>query len=907
MMSTVTFCADMLDPSSWLEMKTDDACLCIYDHFGGLWPEGAHVYLDRVEKKSDITPYDNASVERLRRASGHFFVVVYPAGIETILLVVALVVAAVAIGVSFLLRPSQSTPANNQNSPNNQLSDRQNTARPNGRIPDIFGQLWATFDLLAVPYRTFVGQFEYEHCYMCIGRGKYQFATVNGVLQIRDDMTPLQHIDGAQASIFYPGHNPTLGSSPDIAVGASITDPLVNLQVFTGVNGQLLQAPNISALEFGIRFRFPNIIENNVSVDFTTMVQPGDTLYLGGNVANDDLAHDPGAVVAAVHLGGIYLISSVTSTQIFLSSPSTVNANWLVLNTFSGSVSNYENPGSIMANNPFWVGGNTAVIPALPPFWLDHPEMTAVWCNFVAEQGSYKIDGTSGTQFEVDNTIKVGVTPCDVSGIASGIETFTNVTLFGSHTDKLAKGCTLKINVVPGAGGILIRAQRTTTAEIRGGWQNSDAVQWRDCYIVSALGAMDFGNVTTVQTVIKATPQATAIKERKMNALVTRMIFTQASPAVLVASTNAADIFYHMALDPFIGKLSLSELDVTTIYALAGAGGEIQLYFTTFPDLTTPTQFCFTFDDSKVSFEESIADLATSIFCTAYRRGGLLSLSFEKLTPNSTLLFNHRNKIPKSETRTVTFGTVTENDGIDLDYVEPNAPNYPNVDTTVTLHFPPDGSATNPKKVKTIGVRNVQQASILGWRLYWKLFAQNTAVEFECTEEAALLVLQDRILVADNTRSDTQDGEVDNQFVLELTLSQNIVFDARFSYSIFLQHPDETVESIPIIAGSAANKVILQHAPTNACVVDPNMYAKTTYMIVNDAPVRSAAFLVTEKSPKDLKTWQVKGVNYADLYYSHDGDFSTNMDVAAMWIEVMKPSPPPNIDVDGMWIEVIRQ
>lgn len=914
MTNKVTLVENILEPATWQTFTTDDICDFLYKHFNGTWPSTAHIYLDRVEKRSDITPFDNAGMARLSRTSGHLYVVVYPGiTLPILLLIVAVVSAAVAIGISFLLRPSAAKPQLQQDSANNQLANRTNEARPNQRIPDIFGQLWATFDLLAVPYTTFISNDEYEHCYMCVGRGDYEFETVGGLISIRDDQTPLEQIDGAQAKVFAPFTNPTLGSSPSLVVGAgTFTDPVVNLQVFTGVNGQILQAPNVSSfnqIDYPgpvLRFRSPNIIEVNTGSDLTTAFQANDLLYIGGQVANDDIAHDPGGVHAALHLAGVYEVSSVTFTQVLLSSPATINPAWSSLAAFTGSVSNYESD-SIMGNSPLWIGGNSAL--GVAPFWLNYPSMTEVWCNFLAAQGSFKIDndgtvGPKGQHYEVDSTIEVGITPCDALGVASGSESFHTVTIFGSHTDEQAKGSTLKITVAPGLGGVLIRAHRTSQAEIRGGWSNSDEVQWRDCYIITAMAAVDFGNITTIQTLIKNTKQALVIKDRKMNALVTRKVPSPSGFAP-AASTNAADILCAMAFDPYIGNLQTSQVDVTGIYDVAGAGGSVQEYFACFPDLTTPTQFCYTFDDSKVSFEEAVTDLATSIFCVAYRRGGLLSLTLEQQTPNSTLLFNHRNKIPKSETRTVTFGTVTANDGIDLDYIEPAAPNYPNIDTTVTISIPPTLTATNPKKVKTIGIRNVQQATLLAWRLYWKLVAQNTITQFDCTEEAALLVLQDRILVADNTRSDTQDGEVLTQSVLILTLSQDVVFDARFNYSIFLQHPDETVENIGITAGANPNQVVLAHAPTIACITDQTNYAKTGYMIVNDAPARQSAFLVAEKTSKGNRQWEVKAINYDDLYYQHDGDYAVNMTVGGMFIEVFEPSTPPDMSVAGLFLEVM--
>lgn len=891
MKNTVTICANTFEPSTWQTFEeVEDVREFIVDHFG-IWPDTAHIYLDHVANNADITPYDDAGIDRLGRVQGHFFVVVYPEGIELILLVVALVIAAVAIGLTFLFRPSLKHQP--EQSPNNQLADRQNKARPNERIPDIFGQVWATFDLLALPYRTFVNNDEIEHCYMCIGRGEYDIA------QIRDDITPLDQIAGTSAEVYGPYTSPNSGS-PILTIGTPIADPIINVQSVGFVNGQVLSPPNLNTVIGGghVRFKSPNIIENDGAFDFTQNFTVGDTVGVGGLATNDDLAVDPGAVQPSVHLNGTYAALTVTATQITLNNPSSINANWTALAAFAGAVSTYANI-NIIANADFQAG----------PFVLLNPAMTQVICNFVALNGSFLID-KDGNQHDWDVVIQVGTTKCDGTGTPIGAETFYTATIHGVRTDRKPKAVTLKITLPVGYaadGGIRIRAKRTSNTDTEPGRTVSDQTQWRDCYMISPVSLLHFGNVTTIQTLTRPTPAALAIKDRKLNGLVTRKVPALVSGVFtgLVASKNAADILCAMALDPFIGNRTLAELDVTGIYAIAGPGGTIQTYFAVLANLAAPTEFCYTFDDSKLSFEESVVNLATSIFCVAYRRGSVLTLSFERQTNNSTLLFNHRNKVPRSETRTVSFGTLNDNDGITLDYIEPNAPNYPNLDTTATLYFPTDQSAINPKKVTTIGIRNVQQATLLGWRLFKKLVAQNTTVQFQGTEEAALLVLQDRILVADNTRSDTQDGDVTDQSVLLLTLSQDVTFDARFNYTIFLQHPDGTVESIPITAGPNTNQVLLSFAPTLPCVIDPAKYARTTYMVVNDAPVRQNAFLLSEKTPKNDKIYEIKAVNYDDDYYIRDNEFRSNVTVDAVFIEVMQGPAPPNTEFDGLYVEAM--
>src|ERR1051326_6374501 len=763
-MNKVTLCENALEPSTWITQDVDDVCAVLKEHFI-TWPETAKIYLNQVSETNDVTPHDPASVEQLQKLSGHFYVVVYPQGIETILIIVAIAVAAAAVGLSFLLRPHATTPnlpANQQTqSPNNELSDRQNTQRSGQRIPDIYGKVWSTPDLIQVPYRVFNGSGqETEYSYMCIGRGSY---TID---QVREDQTPVSQITGMSVEVYGPFTSPNSGS-PVLRIGAAIGEPVRYVKASTSVNGQTLIAPNLTGAGF---------------------------------------------------IG------------------------------------------------PFLVGDATT---------------TDIWFNFTAESGSYSINGTNGVQSAVSTTIEVGITPVDASGAPTGLETFTTVTLTGSATLKDRVGVTLKVHLAA-AGMVLVRAHRTSNTNISANISVSDEVKWRDCYAVAPVVQSDFGNITTVQTLTLPKPSALAIQARKLNLLVTRNIpiGTLAGGVVTFGAPgptrSAADIICAIAHDQRIGNRPAAEIDFVGIYTAINA---VAAYFGT----TLCTEFCFTFDDAKVSFEESVADIAAAVFCVAYRRGSVLSLSFEKQTKNSVLLFNHRNKIPKSETRTVTFGTQDDLDSIALTYTEPNDPLSPNQDIAKTLTFPVnryhinstggsggvkyawvggisvngqaynlqlslkvtglaginvqdnfghsvfiasgsqqtvtlafvgdgvtsialvfnannvgdqlnmdvwnpyiaktsdninlippadldfagggwvanagafvvvtpvDSPAINPKQITAVGIRNNVQAYLLGSRLYNKLLNQNTVTQFQGTEEASVLIQYNRILVADNT------------------------------------------------------------------------------------------------------------------------------------------------------------
>lgn len=828
-------------PSDWHFEDMDELSPFLMKELGPIFPATGRIYSESISSASDVTPTDRLGITKLEQLDGKIYVVIYPADPITIGVIIAVALAAVAIGLSFLLRPSLKTQS--EQSPNNSLGERENTARPNERIPEIVGTVRSTPDLIAVPYRIFENYLEVEHSYMCIGEGDYT------VRDCKDETTPIADINGAFAAVYAPFTSPNSGNTPKYTFGVlpSLPTKLVSLRQSNAVNGQILRAPNSGTFKANnnVRFVFGGIIEtNDSSVDFNeyfTASTPAQTYLI--TLDSDAQASDPGAHIGSVFLNGTYIVLAVSANQITLSNSAIVNPNWNTINSFTGRVSTYNHTFTFSTTGDQWIG----------PVILQVSDMNEVWFNFVAQQGLYYID-SDGNQKSLTVQLQGGVTPVNLNGVAIGSEVFSTISMVGTAKTRETRGVTLKIvGLTPGFYSV--RAKRITNIGIKRGNSYVEETQWRDLYAISPVTVTNFGNITTVQSITIPTPDSLSIKKRKLNLLVTRNLPTwvnrTASGLPQFASSgptnNAADIICALALSPIVGRRSVKELDVAQIYGVADSnfnGGEhvsgsIQDYFNT----PLMTEFCHTFDDSKVSFEESMAIITTAINCVAFRRGSTLQISFEKKTQNSTLLFNHRNKIPDSESRTVSFGTLNDNDGIEYTYIDPNAPNYPNVDTQVTLYFPQNQSAINPKKITVDGVRNFTQATLNGWRLYQKLLYQNTSTEFEATQEAGLAVLHDRILVADNTRSDTQDGEIVDVNGLIVTTSQDLVFKAGVTYTAFIQLYDETIQAIPVTAGTSPNRMILSTAPSLPLVYDKTMFARTTYILVGSDETRSVKVL----------------------------------------------------------------
>lgn len=849
-MQTVIIGHNPLDPATWVKHEVEDIRELLLQEFEA-WPDNARIYHGEVAEDRDITPHNEAEIERLGELEGLFYVINYPGDLITVIIAVVAVVAAAA--VAFLIVPAFPAMKNTQSqSPNNALADRGNQARPLGRIPDIFGTVRSTPDLLSVPYKIFKNHQEVEVAYMCIGKGDFE------IDDIRDDTTPIEQIQGASLEVYGPGTSPNSGDAPIVSIGAPITDPLVNAKRYSSVNGQVLDPPTgATSYTVNCKFVYPNKIvaeattlsydteygePYEIETDLTQYFSAGGTL----NVSASDFTEG----ATTVNLSGSgYAIFSVSATEIVLTNPDTINSDWADLDDLTGDETGFMST-NMTGSGTGWIG----------PFAMQVADLSMVLGNFVALQGLYKDDGKN--QYPVNIQVEMELTPIDASGDAIGSpEVFTG-TIFGQANDRSTRALTMYCEPTF-TGRCRVRARRITDKDTAFEGTVVDEVKWRDVYSIAPVNETDFGNVTTVFAVTYATEGALAVKDRKLNMLVTRKLPQRETGSTfsteLYPTRNAADILVAMALDPYIGNRTIAELDVANFYDTVA---EIADYFGT----EEAAEFCYTFDKDNLSFEESAQAVAGAIFSLAYRRGSVISLFFEKATEDSSLLFNHRNKLPGSETRTVTFGRTNDYDGLEFQFVDPID------DANVTYYIPEDRSAVNPKKIQSLGVRNFHQAYFAAWRAWQKIVYQNTTTEFEATQEADLLIVQERVLIADNTRSDTQDGQIENQSGLTVTLSQPFKTEVGVDYTMFVQHFDKTVQAIAVTPGATPYEAILATAPTSALSLDADNFAVATYQIVGNNEPRGSAFLLIDKNPKSNFTLTLKAINYDARYYAKDKD-----------------------------------
>lgn len=874
------------------------------------------IYEGQPSQQTDITQ----NIEKLMSSDGHYIVLLSPRG-DSLMFLNPFAYLSLKIG-DYLIRklvPTPDVPTNinrTQQSSNNSLANRTNEARVLQRIEDIFGLVRAYPSLIQPVYSKYINNKQYEYSYMCIGRGWYDIADV------RDGETLLSDIDGSSADFFNPFTSPN-NATPFLTIGSAISEPILLVKRSNNVTGEVLKARNQFVLEQSGTVQLKTAAAAGFSGDALVVATPipeffenlnnGDTLTLAmsdyiyasfsgsitcSNADNSFNATGLGTAIAPIVgekliASGGFVVNVGTFTVVSYSADKIIVAETLTAETETATCSGAVNySGSRIYSSTH--GADTIELTTatftrtvstaltitnadvLPEYtaWvtLKDADMTQVWVNLLAQQGLFYDDGNGKTSLSVDYAIETQA--LDGSYLPTGAITTTTGTMTAATSDEQAK----TIEIVTGhTGATRVRARRTNDHDYGFSGTVIDEIKYQDLYAVTPISNSDFGNVTTVQVVTKATQRATSLKERKFNCNATRKlpifngtVFSGAfasdgsiASGTISPTKSFIDILAAVSVDSKIGQRVLADdVDMTQIW---GVRNTINAW--------NPLciEFGYTLDSDNISFEETVKMIADSVFCVAYRQNGKIRFSFDGEQTASTSLFTHRNKKPASDTISRKFAADSEFDGVELTY------NDNVTDAQETIKLPLSLTATNYQKVELTGVRNYEQAWFRANRNYNKLLLQRVSIETETTSDGRLLLPNQRIDIVDNTRFDSQDGEIIAQSGLILTLSRDVVFGVG-AHSIILMQRDGGLESITCTAGTSANKIVLAYAPSEAIntVNGGAIGVRTIFSFGADSVASANSYLVQEVNITDSSYVKVTAINYDADYYSADTETIPN-------------------------------
>lgn len=747
--------------------------------------------------------------------------------------------------INKIIFPSAKTPSSNlangqSESPNNSLTDRNNKPRPYERTYDICGTVQSIPNDLMTTYKLYDASGSViEYGYYDVGRG-YLDTPASG---ITDGDTLLSEITGSSAAVYGPFNSPNSGT-PQTVVGGIPGENLFITVASNEVDGQVLKAPNDLQTNVGSSCTADRLGTTGTLTDptgdsgFSDFLKVGDIAYL-----NRIFVTTPSGTF---DLGGVYPVLAISEVDIKLD--------------ISGNLSPWSNLTGVTAVNPddrATVGPANAIEASFSSWTtISRIKPERIVANISADNGMYKDNGSRSKQ-STYVVVEMQYQLIDDDGVPYG----PMYTHQGSITGRSADftGTSLIANL-PTASAVRVRCRRVSDLDLSFNGQVVDEVKYVNLYGQIPDYTPNYGNRTTIHTARKQTPRAAAVKQPQIKLIVTEKVQKYLGNGVFdtawTNNTQAVQSLIRLMRDPVVGNLQLSAANMDQLLAVQE---EVEAYFGS----ALAGQFCYTFDNYNTTAQEIITTIAETIFCTSYRNGKNIILDFERPRLGPEMVFTHRSKTPDAEKWTRQFSDKDAYDSVKYSYINPNT----NIKETITI---PEDGGVKTDTYDSKGVRNYNQAYWHAWRRYQKNTLNKVSVEFTATEEGIFAVPGRPISVVKGSRMAPYDGYVIGVNGLELTLSQPVEFTPGDDHSIILKKRDGSVQSVAVVPGGSARKVIMQSAPQEA-IYTGNSSLKTEFSFGSEQRHNAQMMLVSTVEPGSDRTVKITAYNYHPDYYLYDG------------------------------------
>nr|DAH69270.1 MAG TPA: tail protein [Bacteriophage sp.] len=744
--------------------------------------------------------------------------------------------------VTKLISPSQKTPktslANQQaESPNNSLTDRNNKPRPYERSYDICGRVQTIPNDLMTTYKVFNDAgVVVEYGYYDAGRGYLDIKAED----ITDGDTKVQEITGTSVAVYAPFTSPNNTNTPQLMVGEPIGQHLYITIASNEVDGAVLKAQNDIRVnpsdtgEISLQGTTGVVRDNTGDSAFSEILSVGDiavfNLILVKDVAN---------------VSGSYTVTYVDDFEVRVA--------------VGGMLSEWQKLPSgftpLTQGTEAWISPSNTYDKSLTDWTtLNRLEVERVVANIAAANGMYK---DNGSKLRTSVTVELQYQLLDETGVPYGEVYAKQAAISGRSADYT--GVTIYADL-PVRSKVRVRARRVTSLDLSFEGTVVDEVSYINLYGQVRDTTPHYGNRTTVHSARKQTPRAAEIKQPQLRMIATEMVYKYLGngtfDTVMTPNTQAIQSLIRLARDPVVGNLNLTTSNMDKLLATQT---EIENYFGS----AEAGQFCYTFDDYKMTMQDIISTIADAIFCTPYRRGADILLDFERPRIGPEMVFTHRSKTTATEKWTRTFNDAQVYDSLKFSYIDPDT----NVKETISI---PAEGGVNTETYDSKGIRNYQQAYWAAYRRYQKNLLKKVTVSFTATEEGIFAMPGRAISVVKGSRVAPQDGYVIAVNGLTLTLSQPVTFTPGDDHSLILKKRDGGVQSVAVVQGSHDREVIMLSAPQEA-IYTGNSALKTEFSFGNEARHNAQMILVSTVDPGDDRTVKITGINYEADFYKYDG------------------------------------
>lgn len=744
--------------------------------------------------------------------------------------------------VTKLISPSQKTPktslANQQaESPNNSLTDRNNKPRPYERSYDICGRVQTIPNDLMTTYKVFNDAgVVVEYGYYDAGRGYLDIKAED----ITDGDTKVQEITGTSVAVYAPFTSPNNTNTPQLLVGDPINQNLYITIASNEVDGAVLKAQN------GIRVNPSDTGE--ISLQGATGVvrdNTGDSAFSEILSVGDIAVFNLILVKDVANVSGSYTVTYVDDFEVRVAA--------------GGMLSEWQKLPSgftpLTQGTEAWISPSNTYDKSLTDWTtLNRLEVERVVANIAAANGMYK---DNGSKLRTSVTVELQYQLLDETGVPYGDVYSKQSVISGRSADYT--GVTIYADL-PMRSKVRVRARRVTDLDLSFEGTVVDEVSYINLYGQVRDTTPHYGNRTTVHSARKQTPRAAEIKQPQLRMVATEMVYKYLGngvfDTVMTPNTQAIQSLIRLARDPVVGNLNLTTSNMDRLLATQT---EIENYFGN----AEAGQFCYTFDDYKMTMQDIISTIADAIFCTPYRKGQDILLDFERPRMGPEMVFTHRSKTTAAEKWTRTFNDAQVYDSLKFSYIDPDT----NVKETISI---PAEGGVNTETYDSKGIRNYRQAYWAAYRRYQKNLLKKVTVSFTATEEGVFVLPGRAISVVKGSRVAPQDGYVVAVNGLTLTLSQPVTFTPGDDHSLILKKRDGGVQSVAVVPGSHEREVVMLSAPQEA-IYTGNSALKTEFSFGNEARHNAQMILVSTVDPGDDRTVKITGINYEADFYKYDG------------------------------------
>lgn len=803
-----------------------------------------------------------------------------------------------------------------QTSATNALGQRTNEAAIGSRMDDIWGKVARHIPrLIQVPHQRFSNNIEEEHFALHISMGKV------AIENVRDGDTAFNLLPNGKFNAWWPGGNPNNAVAPDYNIGGLISRELVNVSKSSELQSAELLPPNDLSIGGEPVWLFTSdgttgtiTLSNYVDldVDLREVFSVGEdatlqdcrvrgatstSTYWRDDTPNPAISRNFTTFPDLDNADGTYEILTVNESNFTLDvtgfgwgtyTDRPLLGTYYPLLTTGGFLAYTED--SVILDYSWYTDEPLTTLITIDQVLSLTPDIAQAFTssigpikvadncdtvsfNFVADSGFFKV--VNGTDKSVSVNINILFQETDENGTPTGT-TFDTDILFESNSGSIRRQAAITYDRANPFqyGNVFVR--RTTDRDKGSGVSNNDSVYWRDLFFYTDIGAQDYGNVTIAQCVIPSSIVARSVKDREVNMDVTRYItpyigdgnFGPEAPVSTWAETLIAT-----ALDSQNGRLTIDEIDADLLL-------DVQQQLIDYYGFSDYVQVGYDLDDTSLRYQDIYALFCNAVNVRAYSQGATYKAYPDIDRTESSKQFTHRNKIQGTDTKQRIYDT--DNDGVEVTYRSNETGNS----ETIIRHV--NGIDSNNRlSINLAGAVNEKQATIRANRELNILKYQKYSFSFEADGIARLTVPGERVDNVDNTRIvkrennlntyNVYDGYVVAQNGLEIELSQPVEFETGETHTIRLTSATgDLLEAIECTAGTNKYFVNLAQAPSQE-IYTGFKRDKTTFTFASDASRLQLPVIVRElkaKSSGGLKTRTLSAINYNQLYYQSDKEFS---------------------------------